>query len=59
MLTVAQVAERVNMDPVTVRRWLKAGRLKAVRPSGTVKAQWRIPESELQRFLAAGPDAPG
>lgn len=50
MWTVREVAERVRVDPVTVRRWIKAGRLKAVRPGGT-KAGWRIPAEELGRLL--------
>ncbi len=30
MLTVKQVARRMNVDEATVRRWIQAGRLRAV-----------------------------
>ncbi|HEV2123133.1 MAG TPA: helix-turn-helix domain-containing protein [Chloroflexota bacterium] len=50
MLTVKEVAERVRAHEVTVRRWLAEGRMKGYRPGGT-KLGWRIPESEVERFL--------
>jgi excisionase family DNA binding protein len=50
MLTVAEVAERVGTTPVTIRRWLLAGKLAGVRPGGT-KLGWRIPLSEVERIL--------
>lgn len=53
MLTVQEVAEQVRTTPATVRRWLRAGRLRGVMPGGT-KVGYRVRESELQRFLAAG-----
>lgn len=49
-LTVAEVAERLHAHPVTVRRWLKQGRLRGSLPAGD-KFGWRIPESEIPRFL--------
>jgi excisionase family DNA binding protein len=33
--TVAEVAERLKVDPSTVRRWISSGVLKAVRIGGT------------------------
>jgi excisionase family DNA binding protein len=50
LLTVREVAERMKVNEVTVQRWLRAGRLKGMRPGGT-RMGWRIPESELRRFL--------
>jgi excisionase family DNA binding protein len=50
MLKVAEVAERVRADPETVRRWLRSGRLKGVRPGGT-RLGWRISEGEVKRLL--------
>jgi len=50
LLTVTQVAERLKVNPETVRRWLRAGQLR-----GTLlgdRAGWRIPESELTRLLS-------
>jgi excisionase family DNA binding protein len=50
MLSVDEVAERLRLGVVTVRRWLRSGRLKGVR-IGSARAGWRIPESEVQRIL--------
>lgn len=47
--TVEQVAERLQVAEVTVRRWLREGLLRGSRLPG--KAGWRIPASELERFL--------
>ena len=56
LLTVREVAERLRSSPETVRRWLRQGRLRGFRPGGT-KLAYRVPESELQRFLrVAGED---
>jgi excisionase family DNA binding protein len=52
-LTVAQAAERLQAHPETVRRWLKAGRLRGVMPGGD-KFGWRIAATEVQRFLSGG-----
>jgi excisionase family DNA binding protein len=52
LLTVEQVAERLQVHPETVRRWLRGGRLKGVRLGGS-KLGYRISEDELARFIAA------
>ncbi len=52
LLTVEQVAERIQVPEATVRRWLREGRLRGARFGGT-KTGWRIRESELQRFIEA------
>ncbi|GBD21844.1 hypothetical protein HRbin28_02308 [bacterium HR28] len=49
-LTVEQVAERLQVSPVTVRRWLREGLLAGSRLPG--KAGWRISEQDVERFLA-------
>lgn len=54
MLTVAQVCDRLNIHEATVRRWIKAGTLKATLLGGTV---WRIPESEIDRLIQEGQEA--
>jgi len=46
-LTVAQVAERMQVVQATVRRWLRSGQLRGVQVGG---ARWRIPEAELRRL---------
>lgn len=50
LLKLKEVADRLRVDPETVRRWLVAGRLKGFRPGGT-KTGWRIPSSELDAFM--------
>lgn len=52
MLTVQEVAERLRASPDTVRRWLREGRLRGVLPGGS-RLGYRIPESELQRFISS------
>jgi excisionase family DNA binding protein len=51
LLTVEEVAARLRSNPETVRRYLRSGKLRGVRPGGT-RLGWRIPVSELDRFLA-------
>jgi excisionase family DNA binding protein len=53
LLTVREVAERLKVHEETVRRWLGTGNLKGYRPGGK-KTGWRIPDSELDRFVKAG-----
>ena len=53
LLTVQQVADRVKLSPVTVQRWLRAGKLKGVR-IGAARAGWRIPAEELYVFSGKG-----
>jgi excisionase family DNA binding protein len=50
MLKVEQVAERLQVNPETVRRWLREGKLKGVMLGGR-KTGYRIPESEVLRLL--------
>lgn len=47
-LPEAALLARVSQD--TMRRMIKAGRLRAVR----VGAQWRIPADEIDRLLGEG-----
>ena len=47
---VPEVAERLRVDPETVRRWLRAGKLQGVLLSQ--QGGYRIAESELERFIA-------
>jgi excisionase family DNA binding protein len=56
LLTVREVAERLRSSPETVRRWLRQGKLRGFRPGGT-KLGYRVPESELQRFLRVAGEA--
>jgi len=49
-LTVREVAERLRLHPITVRRHIKAGLIRAVRIGRAV----RVPEEELARFIVKG-----
>jgi excisionase family DNA binding protein len=49
-LTVQQVSEELNVNPVTVRAWIKQERLRAVRAG----KGFRVRRSELERALRIG-----
>lgn len=49
MLTVKQVAERLQLGEVTIQRWLRSGKLRGIR-LGSTKAGWRVPVSEVERI---------
>ena len=53
-LTVEQIAERVQLHPDTVRRFLREGRLRGHRV--TRRAGWRVRASEVDRFIESNPD---
>lgn len=52
--SVETVAVMLDAQPETVRGWLKARRLRAVKLGGARQAPVRIAESELARWLKAG-----
>jgi len=47
LLTIPDVAEFCRVSERTVRRWIKAGELPAIR----LGRQWRIAKRDLKRFL--------
>ena len=49
-LTVAQVAELIQVHPETVREWLRVGRL----PGNLIsrRAGWRVRRRDVERFLS-------
>lgn len=47
MLKVAQVSERLNATPPTVRSMLERGELRGIK----VGRSWRVPESILNAFV--------
>lgn len=57
LLTVDEVADILRLTPFSVRRLLKAGKLKGVKPGGT--GQWRIRRADLKAYLASPKPAPG
>ena len=48
LLTIEQVAERLQLHPDTVRRYIREKKMKAVRLSAT---NLRVRRSELERFI--------
>lgn len=51
-LTVTDVARQLSINPETVRRWLRAGRLRGF-TMGSDKAGWRVRESDLMDFVVS------
>ena len=51
LLTPEEAAGQLQVSLQTVKRWLRSGQLKGVKPGGRL---WRIEEEELQKFVRAG-----
>ncbi len=49
-LTVAELAARYKVTPLTVYDWIRRGELKAIRLGSRKKATIRIPYEEVCRF---------
>ena len=49
-LTVPEVAELLDVQPETVRRWIRGGELAAAMPGG-VRAGYRVDASQLDAFI--------
>lgn len=54
LLTVPEVAKRLRVNPETVRRWLREGKMRGFIPGG-LRAGYRITESEVDRFMNEAP----
>lgn len=52
--TVLQIASKLNVNPETVRRWIREGKLHAIRPSCNKKG-FRLYEKSLSDFLDKNP----
>lgn len=50
--TPQEIAEKLKIDTRTLYRWIREGRLKAVK----IGHFWRISESELRRILEGNPE---
>jgi putative resolvase len=46
-LRVGKAAEELGLHPITIRRWIKVGKIQAVR----VGIEARVPRSEIERLL--------
>ena len=51
-LTVPEVAERLRLNPETIRRMLRDGRMRGFRPGGD-SAGWRVSERDLREWVAS------
>lgn len=49
-LTVREVAQKLRLTEHTVRVWISAGKIKAIKPG----LNYLIPANELNRILAGG-----
>jgi len=47
LLTPEEAAERLNVSPVTIRNWLRMGKLNGVK----VSVLWRVREEDLEDFI--------
>jgi len=55
LLTVAEVAELLRVDPTTCRRWIKNGVLEAISlPHRGLRQAYRIRRSTLDTLLTQG-----
>ena len=48
---LTEIARMLRVSPLTVRRWINEGKLKAFHPAGT--RLYRVPESSLKEFVGA------
>jgi excisionase family DNA binding protein len=53
VLKVGDVAARLGLNPFTVRKWLREGKIRGVR-MGSDRGGWRITEEEVERILREG-----
>ncbi len=57
-LSIREVARRVNLHPATVRRYIKQGRIKAVKVEGKFGEEYRVEERDLDILRQAAQDSP-
>jgi excisionase family DNA binding protein len=50
-MTVGDVARELNVSAVTVRRWVAAGDLEALRLGRSASAHYRIERSAVEEFV--------
>ncbi len=54
-LTIREAAERLNVNPRTINRWIHKGELDAVKLPGRAGGEFRVSTTELQRLLGEIP----
>jgi excisionase family DNA binding protein len=50
LLTVRQAAELLQLSPLTIRAWIRRGKIRAVY-LGSDAAGYRVPASEIERII--------
>lgn len=50
MNTIEQLAEELKANPLTVRKWIKSERIKAIKLGN----HWRVSDEELERIKREG-----
>jgi excisionase family DNA binding protein len=50
LLTVRQAAEMLQLSPLTIRAWIRRGKIRAVY-LGSDAAGYRVPASEIERII--------
>lgn len=54
LLTINEVAEKLRVDPTTVRRWVKTGAMNAVSlPHRGLRQAYRVHKATLDTILAS------
>lgn len=51
VLTVADIATHLQVNPVTVRRWLQDKRIPSVMLAGSKRAGYRVTKEAYEKFL--------
>lgn len=51
LLTRKEVADLLRVDPRTVERWLRSGKLNGYKLGDGATAPWRIDMAEVKKFL--------
>lgn len=52
LLTAEEAAERLRVNPATIRKWCREGALRAIQLPGE-RGSWRITEEALTEFVGA------
>lgn len=55
-LTPKEFADRLSVEPLQVYKWLKSGKIRAIKLNDSPKSPWRIPGAELYRMQAQAYD---
>ncbi|SMO73566.1 helix-turn-helix domain-containing protein [Melghirimyces algeriensis] len=48
LITPEKAGERLSVSPVTIRKWLRQGKLRGTKIFGS---GWRVREDEIDRFI--------